>query len=547
MNFLQQAVQPLRDAFLAMPMASRLIAGMLIATIALGLGLLVKGNASSGESEYLFGGRMLSESEVDSVEMAFSQAGLRAWAREGRRIRIPTGTRNEYLTALRESATLPLALRSHVQEAIDKATVWDSSDLRNARVLHAKAQDLGAKISAFPQIRWASVEYDRGERTGLSRDRPQSASVIVSPEGSEPLSKDLIHMIREMIRAAYAGMTSEEVLVTDTNASHINGVGDDEDPMLRKRKEEAAAYEQKVLHALVGFGPIRVAAEVELDPTMGVEKATLKYDSERTTLQEYSRKIDSQTLRQGASGVPGTGPNAIGNRSASIEEPEQSAKSKQDERESSGVVGQQYELSKLASLQVRRVRISVGLPASYYDKVLAQDFLRENPGKTFAEMPQPTVLMLQQKKSETEDKIKAAVTPLLPMPPAGEDPYPLVTVWDYPDLPEPALAAVSSQSQALTWLSGSWPTLAMLGLAVIAIFVARSALLGTGSEASGGVSEGFGLELPVPARKDTALVDEDPEGMHITGGSLRDELQRMVEKNPEVAANVLRSWVTDAA
>jgi flagellar M-ring protein FliF len=545
MNFLQKITEPLRDAFFAMPVASRMIAGMLIATIAIGLGLLVKGSSTS-EMELLFGGRTFTESEVDSVEMAFSQAGLRAWQREGRRIRIPSGSRNDYLKALRESSTLPLELHSFKQDAMDKASVYESSDQRAARDMLAKAQDLGAKITAFPDVRWASVEYDRGERTGLSRTRPQSASVVVSPEGAEPLSKIRINMIKDLIRGSYAQMASEDVVVIDTNASH-GSAGDDEDPMLKKRREEEAAYEKKVHHALVGYGPIRVAAHAELDPTMGVEKATLKYDSERTTLQEYSRKVDSQSVRHGPRGVPGTGPNAISNRGASLDEPEQSAKSKQDERESSGVAGTQYELSKLAALQVRRVRISVGLPSSYYDKVMAQDFLRENPDKTLADMPQPSALMMQQKRSDTEDKIKAAVTQLLPLAPPGEDPLTLVHVWDYPDLPETAVANNNTSSAAMTWLSNSWPTLAMLGLAFIAIFVARSALLGTSKESSRGFEDGFGLQLPVPPKNETASVDNELEGMQITGGSLRDELLRMVEKNPEVAANVLRGWITDAA
>jgi flagellar M-ring protein FliF len=546
MNVFQKAIEPIRDALLAMPITNRLIAGMLVLMIAIGLGLLTKGGKST-ETEYLFGGRMLSETEVDSVEMSFSQAGLKLWEREGRRIRIPSNNRNEYLAALRESATLPLTLRSSVQEALDKASPFDSSEQRTAREMHAKAKDLGAKISAFPEIRWASVEYDQGERTGLSRARPQSASVVVSPEGTEPLTKARIGMIKELIRGSYAGMTSEDVVVIDTNASHLNGNWEDEDPMLRKRLEEEKAYEQKVLRALVGYGPIRVAAHAELDPTMGVEKAVLKYDSERTTLQEYSKKIDEQSTRQGPRGVPGTAPNAIGNRSTSLEEPIQASKTKQDERETSGVVGQQYELSKLAAMQVKRVKVSVGLPTSYYDRVLLQDFLRENPEKSAAEMPKPTVAMIQQKRTETEGKIKAAVTPLLPPVPPGEDPYPLVHVWDYPDIPEPVMTASVTTSKALTWLSESWPSLVMLCLAAIAILVARSALLGGGNGTPRDFNEGFGLELPVPPQEEELENEDDKEGMLITGGSLKDELIRMVDKNPEVAANVLRSWITDNA
>jgi len=545
MNVFQKTIEPIRDAFLSMPMTTRMIAGMLVLAIAIGLGLLVNGGTST-ETEYLFGGRVLSETEVDSVEMSFSQAGLKLWEREGRRIRIPTKTRNEYLAALRESSTLPLGLRSAVQGALDKDGPFDSSEQRTARAMHAKAQDLGAKISAFPEIRWASVEYAQGERTGLSRARPQSASVVVSPEGSEPLTKARVNMVKELIRGSYAGMASEDVVVIDTNASHLSGDWENEDPMLRKRLEEEKSYEQKVLRALVGYGPIRVAAHAELDPTMGVEKATLKYDSERTTLQEYSKKIDEQSTRQGPRGVPGTAPNAIGNRAATLDEPEQSSQPKQDERETGGVVGQQYELSKLAAMQVKKVTVSVGLPTSYYDRVILQDYRREHPDKTATDMPKPTIAMLQQKRTETEGKIKAAVAPLLPPVSAGEDRLSLVHVWDFPDIPEPVVVTAGGTGKALRWLSESWTSLAMLGLAAIAILVARSALLGGGNGAPKDFNEGFGLELPVPSPEEAGESDEK-DGMQITGGSLKDELFRLVDKNPEVAANVLRSWITDVA
>jgi flagellar M-ring protein FliF len=452
MNFIQQLIAPLRESFLAMPMQSRVIAGMLLATIAIGLGLLVRGTGSS-QGEYLFGGRTLGENEVDSVELAFSQAGLSGWSREGRRIKIPSDTRSAYLAALQDSSTLPMALRSSIQDAIDKSGPFDSSEQRLSREMHAKEQDLGSKITAFPEVRWASVEYDRGERYGMSRQRPQSASVVVTPEGAEPLTKARISMIKELIRGSFAGMTAEDVVVIDTNATHGESYLDDEDPLLRKRLEEEASYEQKIMKTLVGYGPIRVAAYAEVDPTMGTEKTTLKYDSERTTIQEYSKKTDSESNRPAQGGVPGTAPNAIGNRAASIEATEQIQKSKQDEREASGVVGQQYEQSRQASFQVKRVRVSVGLPSSYYDKILLQDFLRDNPGKTAADAPKPTQAILQDKKNETQTQIREAVTPLLPAIPVGEDPFPLVQVWDYPDLPDPVSKSSGSTGAALTWLA----------------------------------------------------------------------------------------------
>jgi flagellar M-ring protein FliF len=548
MNFIQQAIAPIRESFLAMPMQSRLIAGMLVATIGLGLALLVRGTGQN-QGEYLFGGRSLGENEVDSVELAFSGAGLSGWTREGRRIRIPSDSRGEYLSALKESSTLPMALRSSIQDAIDKSTPFESSEQRQSREMHAKEQDLGNKITAFPEVRWASVEYDRGERFGMSRQRSQSASVVVSPEGTDPLTKARINMIKDLIRGSFANMTAEDVVVIDTNSTHGDSMMDDEDPMLRRRLEEEASYEQKILKTLVGYGSIRVAAYAEVDPTMGVEKRTVKYDPERITTNEYSKKVDTSSNRIAQGGVPGTVPNAIGNRATSLDEAEQVNKSKEDERETSGVVGQQYEMSRSASLQVKRVTVSIGIPSSYYDSVYLQNSLRDNAGKLAKDVPKPTQAELQEIKNQTQTKIQSAVTPLLPPLPVGEDPYPLVQVWDYPDLPTPDPVLPGSSDKALTWLAGSWQTVAMIGLAVIAILIARSSLSSGSSGVSPDFNEGFGLELPKPTEEDAAQPgpSDQSEGMQITGGSLKEELVRLVEGNPDVAANVLRAWISDAA
>jgi len=548
MNFIQQAIAPIRESFLAMPMQSRVIAAMLVAVIGVGLALLVRGTGDS-QGEYLFGGRTLGENEVDSVELAFSGAGLNGWVREGRRIRIPNDSRSEYLAALQESATLPMELRSATLDAIDKSGPFDSSEQRKAREMHAKEQDLGNKIAAFPDVRWASVEYDMGERFGMSRQRSQAASVVVSPEGTEPLTKARINMIKDLIRGSFANMTAENVVVIDTNASHGDSMLDDEDPMLRRRLEEEASYEQKILKTLVGYGSIRVAAYAEVDPTMGVEKRTLKFDPERITTNEYSKKVDTSTNRTVPSGVPGTVPNAIGNRPTSLEQVEQVNKSKEDERETSGVVGQQYEASRSASLQVKRVTVSIGIPSSYYDNVFLLNSLRDNPSKTAKDVSKPTQAELQEIKNLTQTRIQSAVTPLLPQLPVGEDPYPLVQVWDYPDLPTPEFTVPGSSGKALTWLASSWQTIAMIGLAIVAILIARSSLSGGSSGTSPEFSEGFGLELPKPVEvaATQSAPGEQPDGMQITGGSLKDELVRLVEGNPDVAANVLRAWISDAA
>jgi flagellar M-ring protein FliF len=545
MSFIQQTTDQARDAFTTMPMQSRVISVMLVAAIAIGLAFLVRSEGSVG-TEYLFGGRSFSETELDSIELAFSLSGLGEWDREVRRIKIPREAKATYLAALENSKTLPMSLQSSVQDAIDQASVFDSNDLLSVRVSHAKEQDAANRINMLPEVRQSSVEYDQGERQGMSRSRQQTASVVVTPEGPAPLSRDKIDAIKELVRGSYADMSKDDVVVIDTNAS-TSSLVDDDDPVERKRREVESGLEQKVRSLLVGYPGLRVAVTADIDPTMDLETITTSYDAEPTNLSSKSRKSEASSNRQPSGGVPGAGPNAITNRSTSLADAIETTESTEDERETAGVVGQTYENSKRASLQVKSVRVSVMLPTSYYETLHAQDWLKqkENDGKTASDVPLIDNVTLVQLKTDTEKNIQTAITPLLPEVAAGADQISLVEVNAYPDFPGPPPPLPDTGKIALTWLAGSWQTIAMIALALMALLVARSALKGTSDSPPREFSEGFGLELPTPPPELDAPQDID-EAMTITGGSLKDELMELVEGNPEVAANVIRNWVGEA-
>jgi len=549
MNFVNQTTEQIRETLKAMPMQSRVITIMLVAAIAIGLAFLVRGSGSVSH-EVLFGGRVLGENELDAVELAFSHAGLNDWEREGRRIRIPKASRSAYLAAIEASASLPISLRTNTQTAINSASPFESSEQRLAREMHAKEQDLGSHLSRFPDIKFASVEYDRAERFGLNRARPQSASVMVTPEGTQPLPKQRIEQIKDLIRASYAGMSNDDIAVIDTNSDGSTLFNEDADPLAAKRREEEAFYEQKIRKHLIGYGTgLSVSVYAEIDPTMDVEKTVLKYDSERTTLQDKSKKVEEQSSRPMNQGVPGASPNGVGNRAASIDDPSQTVQTsrvKEDERESVGVAGQQFENSRIASLRTERVRASIGLPESYYSDVWPQSWLRDNPDKQITDVPAMRTADLEKMRQDVKSKIERAVIPLLPEVNAGESKIELVEVWDYPALPVTAVPEPETAKLALTWLAKSWQTMALILLALIALLVARSAIKSGGDSIPSEFNEGFGLELP-SLPEGMIAESENTETMEITGGSLKDELIKIVEDNPEVAANVIRSWVADAA
>ena len=543
MNFLRQSTDQARQVFLSMPMQSRVIAAMLVVVIAIGLAFLVRGSDAKS-TEYLFGGRSMGEQEMDSIEVALSAAGLNEWEREGRRIRVPKESKSAYMAALGDATSLPIALRTEVDQAIKSSSPFDSSDLRHAREMHAKEKDLGNKISAFPDVRWASVEYDRGERIGLSRVVPQSASVMVQPEGSRALPRQRIIAIQELIRGSYAGMATDDVVVIDTNSTTVSVGTEDEDPLLTKQREAEKHIEYKLRKLLVEY-PAQIAVFAEIDPTMDSELASLKFDPEPTNLTNSSRKIETTRNQQIPSGVPGADPNAIGNRAQSIGKEMEVLNTTEDERDTSGVAGQQFESSKLADLQVKTIRVSIMLPTSYYEKLNAKTVKANDPSR------KDEVILLDNASLEalrvkTEKKIQEIVSPLLPQVAAGADPVSLVTVRDAPDFQIAETTEELATSQALTWLAESWQTLALVFLGLVALLVARSAAKSTGNAAPQEFREGFGLEMPQRPQSEQE-VEEESERMTITGGSLKDELLHLVEDNPEVAANVIRGWVGDAA
>ena len=543
---LPKSLEQFRNVFAAMPVHSRIIAVLLVTAMVMALGFLIRGNGSS-QTEYLLGGKLLDDNDLDAAEMAFGSAHLTGWKRDGRRMLIPSAQRSEFLEALEASAALPTSLRSHVQAAIDSSTPFESSEQRSTRVSHAKQRDLSDDIAKFPDVRSANVTYDEGERIGLGRGRNQSASVFVQPEGLEPLSLARIQMIKKMIRASFAGMSIDDVEVTDANASTLPGDFDNDDPLSRKRREEEAYYEQKIRSQLAGYGEIRVKTFADIDPSMGVERASLKFDSQPTKLTQTRRKIETESSRDQSNGGIGAQISALitSNRSVKIDSPSRSSVTQVDESSSDQIAGQEYETTRTAALAVKRIRVSIGLPSSYYRQVHLQNFLQNHPGKSAANLDALTDDRLQELRDSTKLAIQSAVLPLLPDVTAVDASAPLVEVWDYPDLPEQISRVPAPGQAALTWLAESWQTIAVLSLAGMTLLIVRGAIQswlgGRRPEviAQERVDEGYDERPATPANRPAQ------QTVHVC--SLPTDVIELVERDPALAAEVLQSWIGEAA
>lgn len=549
MNFLKDSLNQFRDAFLAMPVPSRVIAGILVAAIVIGLGFLMKGGSSS-EGTYLFGGQSFSEQELGEMELAFSQAKLTGWKREGMRLRVPSSSQHEYLNALAEAGTLPTRLHSAMEEALNQSGLMELNSKQRARWMHGKKVDCSRDIEAFPDVQWARVEYDIREG-GFSGDVRQTASVTIVPEGTRPLSTMRKKMIREHVAGCFAGLKEEDVHVSDTNEQ--GGLYDeDEHPLLATQRRVESKFDAQIRKLLVGYGDFQLAVRAEINPSLGSEKVEVKYDPEAVITESSSRKREFDSLREPQGGVPGAVPNTAtsSNTAMKIDEISTKVTSSDESKESRSEVGQSHEQSRLVGLQTERVTVSIGLPLSYYETAWRRQYLTQNADANSEEIPSMTAEQLEQLKSQTSLTIKNAVTSILPPVEVGASKMPLVEVWDYPDLPESRLAAPSTSAKAFSWLAGSWQAVGLVVLALIALLIARSVAKSSPTASPQPFEEGFGLEVPTPQNSEEEASDEagkKKNEMEITGASITEELTGLIDSNPDVAANVLRSWMGQAA
>jgi flagellar M-ring protein FliF len=202
------------------------------------------------------------------------------------------------------------------------------------------------------------------------------------------------------------------------------------------------------------------------------------------------------------------------------------------------------------------VRVSVGVPASYYEKVWKES----NPTKEGEEAKKPDQATIDKIKEE----IRTHVANVLPAGPDVKDSTSLVTVTTFQDIKAAEIPAPAATQRAFTWLGQNWPMLAMVGLVLFSLGMLRSVLRGVPAgvpghpRAGGGSAESATVSMRVTAPEskphDPEYQVPREEAVEVTaarrlrrmagsGPSLRDELSELVKEDPDSAANILRSWI----
>jgi flagellar M-ring protein FliF len=603
MNVLSDMTTKLQSLLADMNAQSRILAGLMLTAIVIGAGFLATGYATrSPATESLFERQITSE-ELDRFESVFSESNLQGYQRGANGIQVPVGSRESYVKALMNAHALPSRLGTEMDEFAKGGNVWEPSRATEIRYRNLRIKSLQNALTHLPFVRDALVTYD--ERTeGFAAERKKTASVAIYPRGHAELTDQQKQDIIGYIKSAFSGLRKSDIALLDMSRMETT-YGDDEpkspvqDQHLKLKSVHEQLLKRKVLELLHAYGDVEVGVNVQLDRYhhrgfMSLDQASV--DSHPTSTD--SQQVDRQTSASLRPTSKAPQAYSVG-RTASppTDQPRLARIQNIDRVEAKHVVHRTDSLSAEqaagpentpAVLRPIAAGLSVSIPFSYYHKAYLHSWQLRNPGMSTDPAPPPQESELQEIKLETQKTIRAKLLPLLDPLFAGDDPNARVTVTDYIDHPQPIVPPLTSSDIALDWLSRSWKTLALLGLASAALVSLRSfvrAPIQVPSRASPSQVEPFD---PAPAALDaTGDLWEDQEESAEARDSLKvfasdeqtasskaqraasasesqptlrepsvgpsprpapiaevqSELKLLVQNNPQAAAELMHSWL----
>ena len=558
MDFVNKAYAQAAELFRSLSPGTRIVAGLLLAGIVVSLIYLFQFQATAGD-EYLLGGRPFSGSELKACEAAFAKAGLSQSVIVGNQIRIPRGKKDEYLAALADGNALPADFNQYLDEATAADNPFASTKSIDVKLRNAKQKELALIISRMRGIESATVQFDEEIKSGLTRQKHKTAMVAVQTVGGA-LEEDQLKAIRNIVASAYAGLDRNDITITDMTsglsfggAPGPGGVPEGESVYATHKHNQERFYQRKITDQLSMIPGVIVGVNAELSPELEHTIRTVKLDPKPVPINARETSKESTTTAPQIGGRPGAVSNGVGNQAQSVAAAAGSGGSSTTETQSDIQTVPGFEESKTdkVGLIPTIVTASIEVPSSYFLKVWRQ----RNPAAAGATPKEPDPSDLAKVETETVNRIKETVRNLLPPVAQGTNPYPHIVVSTYTDLPGPAVVAPSLAATSGTWLAENWQMLAVVGVGLGSLLMLRGMIRSPAAlprPAAAHAEAHSGPRLAAVESEPESADEAEPEKVlrrrfQSSGPDLRAELQDIVKENPDAAANILRSWIGEAA
>lgn len=201
-------------------------------------------------------------------------------------------------------------------EVFDNADALGSTNfVQNVNLLRALEGELARTVMSVDNIRSARVHLVMPKRELFSREEqiPTASVVIKTKEGA--LSQHSIRSIQKLISAAVPKLMVENVSIVDSEGNLLTSVGEEETELLKKNSDEAIRLEQEykmnqrlqqVLDKSLGAGKAQVQVNLEMDFDEVVTNEEI-YDPDGQVVRSQASMTE-----EGTSGKEGGQPVTVG-------------------------------------------------------------------------------------------------------------------------------------------------------------------------------------------------------------------------------------------
>lgn len=439
-------------------------------------------------------------------------------------------------------------------------TLSTTNFMQNVNLIRAMEGELSRTIRSLETVHSARVHLVTPKRELFSREKQQpSASVILKMRGANRLSGEQVQAVQHLIAGAVPGLSPNRISIIDDKGSLLARGFEDEssaDFAAQKVEERRVGYERRMartveelLEKTVGFGKVRaeVSADIDFDRVSTTEES---FDPEGQVLRSTQSVEESAATKESEAEQSVSVAQNLPDASGVGDSASSSA------QESRTEVTENYEISKKVVSHVReggvvrRVSVAV-LVDGIYEKP-ARDADSDEP--IYRERSDQDLELLatlvkgaigyNADRGDTVEVINMRFAePSIP----EEEPIELFFGFDKDDLLRMAEILVLSIVAILVILLvvrplvsrafESMPSAAEAAEGLLAEKAAAPALTGPG-----------GAPLPVPAESGMEeeafeeLIDIDRVEGRVKASSVK-KVGEIVEKHPEEALSILRSWM----
>ncbi len=499
--------------------------------------------------------------ELTAAESAIEAKGL-PYKTRGRRLYVRSVDKQNLVRVLHEADALPEGSLFDMASVVADDNPFQSPEARKFAQNYAKGNELAAIIATSPSVTSARVMIQPVQKRRLGgRGSEPKASVNVALTPGTEMTTAMVEGLAKLVAGTVAGLKPYNVYVTDTRTMQSYSVPHPDDPgsvdFLGMVKQREAHYVAKIMNKLADVPGLRASVTVDLDTsklvkqTQTYHKPEPKTESTETSVQSSGSSPSETGVQPNLGTAVTAGPSGGGNTSDKSDTDYYEPKPNETVTEEKLPFG------------TKRITATVGIPRSFVVSVLRA----KSPDA--AENPADDDPAFAGVRDAQVARVKRSVERIIQGGPND------VEVDVYPDMtwttdggtyaPGPGgIAAIGGEPGGFDaiGLARTYGPQAGLGLLAVMSLVmmmrivrgSAEAMAGRGPKRDAAAAEeaeqllaGGAQAVGRASASSGFLVGRELGEDALRAQELSSEVARMVEEDPEGAAELIRKWIEEPA